>query len=144
MNFGFQEHQQLHATPPVLKHLTSAAKSCLWCRVFISLDGYHNEGNVTQAIAPSPFPTLMFFFILLFILERNHFTHLLQEMKKEVIYSHDILRGKIKYRPVMVESQKKKFVNNNKQKEQMKILIIFETTFQKLWWFGLLTIAKGL
>lgn len=49
-------------------------------------------------------------------------------MKKEVIYSHDILRGKIKYRPVMVETKKnKRFVNNNKQKEQMKILIIFET-----------------
>lgn len=49
-------------------------------------------------------------------------------MKKEVIYSHDILRGKIKYRPVMVEIKKnKRFVNNNKQKEQMKILIIFET-----------------
>lgn len=48
-------------------------------------------------------------------------------MKKEVIYSHDILRGKIKDRPGMVETKKKRFVNNNKQKEQMKILIIFET-----------------
>ena len=48
-------------------------------------------------------------------------------MKKKVIYSHDILRGKIKYRPVMVETKKKRFVNNNKQKEQTKILIIFET-----------------
>ena len=51
-------------------------------------------------------------------------------MKKEVIYSHDILRGKIKDRPVMVETKKKRFVNNNKQKEQMKTLIIFETTLQ--------------
>ena len=72
-------------------------------------------------------------------------------MKKEVIYSHDILRGKVKYRPVMVETKKKKRFVNNKKKEQMKILIIFETFQNSLdknysvkQMGCLLTMAKGL